>query len=58
MAKEDTQVKAAVYFQLLRDLRLKLVDVYSEALASYRMIQANEAMLTLAQRGYQLKKRL
>lgn len=58
MAQQETHAKAAVYFQTLRDLRLKLIDLYADALGSYRMIQANEAVLKLAQRGYQLKKRL
>ncbi len=58
MARQETQAKGAVYLQTLRDLRVKLVDLYAEALTSYRLIQAHEALLKLAQRGYQLKKRL
>jgi outer membrane protein TolC len=58
MAKHATDAKAAEYFQTLRDLRLKLLDIYTNALISYKALQANESLLALAQQGYQFKKRL
>ncbi len=58
MAKDGTRSKAATYFQVLRDLRIKVIDLYTEALISYKAIHANEALLQLAQQNYQLKKRL
>jgi outer membrane protein TolC len=58
MAQEATSAKAAAYFQALRDLQLKLTELYTEALISYKSLKANESLLSLAQQGYQLKKRL
>lgn len=58
MAKKDVLSKTAGYDQTLRDLKMKVVDLYSQALVSYRAIKANEGILALAQQGYQLKKRL
>ncbi len=58
MAQDATHAKAATYFQVLRDLRIKVIDLYTEALISYKAIHANEALLQLAQQNYQFKKRL
>lgn len=58
MAQAETQSKGAVYLQAVRDLRLKLVDLYTEALISYRQLQSQSEMLKLAQHAYRLKKRL
>lgn len=58
MAKQATNAKAAAYFQALRDLKIKVTDLYTDALISYKALKANESMLALAQQGYQLKKRL
>lgn len=58
IAQAETQAKGAAYFQAFRDLRLKLVDLYAEALISYRQMQGQSQLLKLAQQGYQLKKRL
>lgn len=58
MAKQDIKAKQALYTQTLRDLKLKLIELYEKALVHYRSIQANEAVLLLAKQGYQMKKRL
>lgn len=58
MAKQSTAAKSATYLQTLRNLKLKLIDLYTEALISYKSIQANEALLELAQQAYQCKKLL
>ena len=58
MAKHATEAKASEYSQILRDLKIKLVELYTDALISYKSMKANEALLTLAQKQYNLKKRL
>lgn len=57
-SRKDVLAKAALYNQAARDLKLKVIDLYTEALLNYKAIQANQAILTLAQQGYQMKKRL
>lgn len=57
-ARKEVLAKVAAFDQTLRDLKLKLVDLYTEALIQYRSIKANEAILKLAEQGYQMKKRL
>lgn len=56
--RQSVLAAQAGYEQAIRDLKLKLVDFYTEALLNYRAIQANNAILDLAQQGYQMKKRL
>jgi outer membrane protein TolC len=58
MAKSEVRAKQAVYDQMLRDLKIKMIELYEDALTNYRSIKANEAILALAQQGYQMKKRL
>lgn len=58
MAQKATAAKTSTYFQTLRDLRIKLIDLYTEALISYKAWKANDALLQLSQQAYQLKKRL
>lgn len=58
IAKKDVSAKQAIYDQTLRDLKIKLIELYTDALMSYRAMKANEAMLDLSQQGYQMKKRL
>lgn len=58
MAEKATAAKTATYFQTLRDLRIKLIELYTEALISYKAWKAQEALLQLSQQAYQLKKRL
>lgn len=58
MAVQDTTAKTSVYFQSLRDLRLKVIDLYTDALLAYKSLKANESLLQLARKDYQLKKKL
>lgn len=58
MAKYATNAKASEYNQILRDLKIKLIELYADALISYKNLKSNEALLTLAQKQYSLKKRL
>jgi len=58
MKKRDAASKTAVVEQTLRDLKGKVIDSYADALKSYKMIQADQEMLSLAQESYQCKKRL
>ncbi len=58
IAKKDVLAKVAQQDQVLRDLKIKVVDTYTQALLSYKTIRADEAMLKLSQDLYQMKKRL
>ena len=58
MAQHATEAKASEYNQILRDLKIKLIELYTDALISYKSMKANEALLALAQKQYGLKKRL
>jgi outer membrane protein TolC len=57
-AKADVLSKAAIYDQSVRDMKLKLMDLYSEALLNYKAMLAHQAILDLAKQGYQMKRRL
>jgi outer membrane protein len=58
IAKKDVLVKAHVYDQQLRDLKFSVVDAYAKALINYKSLKASEAVLTLTQEVFQMKKRL
>jgi outer membrane protein TolC len=57
-SRKDVLAKTAIYDQAVRDLKLKVIDLYTDALLVYKGIQANQAILELATQGYQMKKRL
>lgn len=58
MAKKEVLSKAASYEQTCRDLKIKLVDLYEDALIHYKTLQSHQAVFEMAQQIYQLKKRL
>jgi outer membrane protein len=58
IAQKDVLSKVAQHDQGLRDLKLKLIELYTNALITHRSIQAHQQVLTLAQKSYQMKKRL
>lgn len=58
IAKKDVLVKANIYEQQLRNLKFEVVDAYARALINYKSLKASEAVLTLSQNVYQMKKRL
>lgn len=58
MAKHGVNAKASEYLQTKRDLQVKLIDLYTDALISYKSKKAYEALFQLAQQQYLLKRRL
>jgi len=58
IAKKDVLVKSSIFDQQLRNLKFQVVDSYAKALISYKSLKASEAVLTLTQNVYQMKKRL
>ena len=58
MAKQAYLAKSAESNQALRDLRLKLIDLYTDALINYKSMKAQDALFQLAQKEYLLKRRL
>lgn len=58
MAKHGVSAKASEYLQTRRDLQVKLIDLYTDALISYKSKKAYEALFQLAQQQYLLKRRL
>ena len=58
MAKHGVNAKASEYLQTKRDMQVKLIDLYTDALISYKSKKAYEALFQLAQQQYLLKRRL
>lgn len=58
IAQKGEQIKSTVYQQTQRDLKLKLIDVYSNALIQYKTLQANTHLLSLTEQEYKMKQRL
>lgn len=58
MAKHGVNAKASEYLQTRRDMQVKLIDLYTDALISYKSKMAYEALFQLAQQQYLLKRRL
>jgi outer membrane protein TolC len=57
-AKKGILASVADYHQAKRDLKLRMVDLYSDALIHFQTINANKAILELATEAYKMKKRL
>lgn len=57
-AKQGVQAKALESERLKRELQLKLIDLYTDALISYKSKKAHEALFQLAQQQYMAKRRL
>lgn len=58
MAKKDVLSKREIIRQTRRDIIVKLVDIYADALSAYTSIKAKEAVLPLYQQVFQMKQRL
>jgi len=58
MAKHGVNAKASEFLQTKRDMQVKLIDLYTDALISYKSKKAYEALFQLAQQQYLLKRRL
>lgn len=58
IAQKDVISKTYQAHQRLRDLKIKLLDLYTEALLNYKALKAHQCILELAQQLYQMKKRL
>src|SRR5690606_35199085 len=58
MAKADTEARWAEYNQILRDLKIDLIDLYAKALTNYRALVTQQYVLALWQQSYQMKQRL
>ncbi len=58
IAKQEVKVKSQAYEQQLRNIKYSVVDAYCKALINYKSLKAAEAVLTLTQNVYQMKKRL
>ena len=58
MAKAATTAKISETNQILRDLKIKLIELYADALISYKTMTVNQALALLAQKQYKIKKQL
>jgi outer membrane protein len=57
-ARQGVTAKTLESARLKRELQLKLLDLYTDALISYKSKKAHEALFQLAQQQYLLKRRL
>lgn len=57
-AKEDVAAKAVVFYQNLRDLKLKIIDTYTQAFLDYKSIQAKQQEMLIRQQLFDMKQRL
>lgn len=58
IAKTDTQSKALEELKALRDLKLRIVELYTKALITHKNIQAKSELYPLYQQTYTMKNRL
>ena len=58
MARKAVLGKLAAYEQTQRDLKIKIVDIYADALIQYKTLLSNQSVFEMAQQIYQMKKRL
>ncbi len=58
IAKDDVSAKSALYRQRLRDLKLQILEHYTNALQTYQTLQANQNNLPIRQSIYQMMERL
>jgi outer membrane protein TolC len=57
-ARKDAQAKELDRIQKERDLKVKIVQIYSDVLLTYRELKAKEAMLPLAQELFDITQKL
>ena len=58
IAKKGVKIQESTYKQTERDLKLKLVDLYSDLLLTERSLKSKEAILPLYQQIFQMKDRI
>ncbi len=58
IAGKDIDIKKAVYNQTLRDIKLKMTELYSDALSNYKEMKYKEQLLPLYKELFFMKERL
>ncbi len=58
IAGKDIDIKKAVYNQMLRDIKFKMTELYSDALSNYKEMQYKEQLLPLYKELFFMKERL
>lgn len=58
IAEDEKEQKAIIYTQGLRDLKIKLVDIYGDALSAYKEYKTKEELLSIQSQLYQINERL
>lgn len=58
LAKKEVEQRELIYQKNLKDLKLRILEIYTETLLTYKELKAKKEILAVEQRVFQLKERL